>query len=97
MLGVSKGRLIGLTTPMGKRGWFYEEWTSRRRWERHSITGDRCPRFTPEFLAEEREAMGERWYAQEYRCSFEDTVGAVFAEEDIAAAMSSTIKPLFAR
>jgi len=28
MLAVSEGRLIGLSTPHGKRGWFYAEWSS---------------------------------------------------------------------
>src|SRR5262249_46209279 len=26
MLAVSQGRLVALSTPYGKRGWFYEEW-----------------------------------------------------------------------
>ena len=50
---------------------------------------------TPDFLAEERETMGERWYRQEYACSFEDTIDAVFSHEDIMAAMSADVKPLF--
>ena len=64
-------------------------------WERVKVTADRCPRITPEFLAEERLALGERWYAQEYLCSFEDAVGAVFSAEDIAAALSDDVSPLF--
>jgi hypothetical protein len=32
MLAVSGGRLVALTTPYGKRGWFYDEWTSARPW-----------------------------------------------------------------
>jgi hypothetical protein len=94
MLSVSKGRLVALSTPAGKRGWFWEEWDSARRWERVRVTADRCPRHTPEFLAEEREAMGERWYRQEYECSFEDVVDAVFSDSDIAAAESDDVRPL---
>lgn len=95
MLGVSKGRMIALSTPFARRGWFFEEFTGRRRWERIRITADRCPRLSPGFLAEERQAMGERWYRQEYECSFEDVVDAVFAAEDIEAAMRGDILPLF--
>jgi len=32
---------------------------------------------------------------QEYHCSFEDVVDAVFAYEDIMAALSDDVKPLF--
>ena len=31
MLAVSRGRLIALSTPYGKRGWFYDEWQSTHR------------------------------------------------------------------
>lgn len=86
MLSVSRGRLLALSTPFGKRGWFYEEWVSGRPWDRYRITADQCPRITAEFLAEERAALGERWFRQEYYASFEDTIDAVFLQSDIEAA-----------
>jgi hypothetical protein len=95
MLAVSRGRMVCLSTPFGKRGWFFEAWTSGDPWDRYRIIADECPRITPDFLAEERRALGPRWFAQEYLCSFEDTVDAVFASEDIMAALSEDIKPLF--
>jgi hypothetical protein len=94
MLAVSKGRMIALSTPFGKRGWFFEAWAGNEPWERIRIAAQECPRITPEFLAEEQRALGPRWFAQEYQCSFEDAVGAVFAHEDIHAAVSSSVKPL---
>jgi hypothetical protein len=93
MLAVSGGRLIAMSTPFGKRGFFFEEWTSSRTWERVRITAEQCPRISPEFLREERQALGERWYAQEYCCSFEDTVAALFAYEDLVAAIDPGVKP----
>ncbi len=95
MLAVSQGRLICMSTPFGKRGFFYEEWISKRKWERIRITAHQCPRITAEFLAEEKEAIGDRWFRQEYECSFEEMIGSVFRQEDIDAAISTTIKPLF--
>jgi hypothetical protein len=83
MLAVSGGRLLALSTPFGKRGWFYEEWSGKRPWRRVRQTAAQCPRITREFLAEERAALGERWYRQEYDCSFEDAVGQVFSDSDI--------------
>jgi hypothetical protein len=95
MLAVSQGRMIAMSSPFGKRGWFFEEWGSPRRWERVRITAEQCPRISAEFLAEERAAIGERWYRQEYECSFEDMIGAVFRAEDIDAALTPGLEPLF--
>src|SRR5262249_25275367 len=50
MLAVSRGRLVALSTPFGKRGWFYEEWVGTGKWECVQARADQCPRITPEFL-----------------------------------------------
>jgi hypothetical protein len=91
MLAVSRGQLIAMSTPYGKRGWFYEVWRGSADWRRVKITAHDCPRISGEFLAEERQAMSERWFKQEYECSFEDVVDAVFAQEDVEAALSAEV------
>jgi Terminase large subunit, T4likevirus-type, N-terminal len=96
MLAVSHGKLIALSTPFGQRGWFFEAWRSTEEWERIRVTADQCPRITEAFLSEEKRALGDRWFRQEYMCSFEDTIDAVFSYEDIQAALSDDVKPLFA-
>jgi len=95
MLAVSQGRLAALSTPFGKRGWFHDEWHGEGDWERVKITAEQCPRISPQFLAEERRALGERWFNQEYRCEFSECLDAVFSWADIQAALSDDIKPLF--
>lgn len=96
MLAVSpNGRLLALSTPFGKRGWFYEAWYGTGEWQRVKVTANECQRISPEFLREEREALGERWFNQEYMCSFEDMIGAVFRSEDIDRAFDNSIEPLF--
>ncbi|HEY8505547.1 MAG TPA: terminase family protein, partial [Gemmataceae bacterium] len=95
MLAVSRGRLVALSTPFGKRGWFHDEWHSAGKWERVSVTAQQCPRIEPAFLGEERRAMGERWYKQEYMNSWVDVADAVFAYEDIRAAFDADVRPLF--
>jgi hypothetical protein len=95
MLATSRGRLVALSTPFGKRGWFHEEWFSARKWDHVRITADQCPRITQEFLAEEREALGERWWLQEYFCEFMDVIDAVFAHADVIAALTGDVAPLF--
>ena len=94
MLAVSQGRLACLSTPFGKRGWFFEEWHGTGQWERVRVAAPQCRRIPKDFLEEERRAIGDRWYRQEYECSFEDVIDAVFLHEDIMAAMSPTLQPM---
>src|SRR5215211_1297396 len=59
MLAVSGGRLIALSTPWGKRGWWHAEWTDGGpSWERYEIPATACPRISAAFLEEERRSMG---------------------------------------
>jgi hypothetical protein len=95
MLAVSGGRLMMLSTPFGKRGAFYEEWTGAQGWERYTVTAEECPRIPREFLTEEREALGRWWYAQEYECCFMEAVDSLFSAELIEAALSDEVTPLF--
>ena len=83
MLAVSGGRLIGMSTPFGKRGWFYDEWAKGVGWMREKVTAWECPRITKEFLEEERETLGPLWFAQEYECQFIDATSSVFALDAI--------------
>jgi terminase large subunit-like protein len=96
MLAVSGGALMMLTTPHGKRGVFFEEWTSAvAGWERYEVEAQECPRITPEFLEEEREALPSWVYRQEYECSFEETEEKVFTHEMVERAVTSEVTPLF--
>lgn len=95
MLAASDGDLVMLSSPYGKRGIFYEEWTGDGPWERYEITALECPRITNDFLEEERRLMPRMVFDQEYMCKFVDTDDAVFTHEDIEAAMSSNVTPLF--
>jgi hypothetical protein len=95
-LSASGGRLVALSTAFTRSGWFYKEWTEGEGWRRWSITARECPRHSPEFLARERRSMGDRWFAMAYLNQFGDDVAAVFATEDIRAARSADVKPLFA-
>lgn len=93
MLAISRGRLVALSTPFGKRGWFHDEWHGDGDWDRVKITADDCPRISKDFLAEERKALGDRWFFQEYGCDFTEVIDAVFAYADIQAALSDEVQP----
>src|SRR5687767_4675338 len=95
MLAVSGGALMMLSTPYGKRGIFFEEWNQGEGWERYEVPARECPRIPASFLEEEQRALPARVYRQEYECSFEDTEDQVFSYEDVAAAISPDVRPLF--
>ena len=98
MLAVSGGSLMMLSTPFGRRGVFYEEWTGGEGWERYEVPASQCPRITEEFLEEERLSVPRRIFDQEYRCQFAQTDDAVFSFEDVQGALSDdTVTPLFGR
>src|SRR5471030_2600471 len=57
MLAVSKGRLICLSTPYGKRGFFWNAWANGGDdWLRFEVPAAKIPRITPEFLDQEKRA-----------------------------------------
>ena len=96
MLAISHGRLIAMSTPHGRRGWWYGAWEEGgAAWERVRVTAEQCPRISPEFLEDERRALGHQVFAAEYCCEFTDALDAVFREADIRAALDPTVEPLF--
>jgi hypothetical protein len=95
MLAVSGGALIMLSTPAGRRGVFFEEWTEGEGWERYEVPASEVSRISEAFLEEERASLPRRIYRQEYECSFEETEDQVFSFEDVAGAMSEDVTPLF--
>ncbi len=95
MLAVSGGRLILLSTPNGRRGHFYEAWESDEDWERIAVPATECPRISSKFLEDERAALGQMWFEQEYFCRFVDVVDAVFRMDDIERSITDDVAPLF--
>jgi len=96
MLAVSGGRLLALSTPFGKRGWFHDAWTAGGDgWHRVTVTAEQIPRIDPAWLAEERRRLPDRWFRQEYLCAFVETDDQVFGYDEVMAALSDAVTPLF--
>jgi hypothetical protein len=99
MLSVSNGRLIGASTPAGRRGWWHALWNASPLddpdIERIMVTSEECPRIAASFLARERRRVGEFWYEQEYLCQFLEDEEQLVSDEHLAAALSPTVRPLF--
>jgi hypothetical protein len=95
MLAVANGDLLLLSTPFGKRGFFYEEWISQSDWLRVQVRGEECPRIPKDFLADERRSLGDLWFRQEYNCEFIDNETQLFSRDTITRALDKEIEPLF--
>jgi hypothetical protein len=84
MLVSNNGRLVALSTPRGKNGFFYEHWTSGDpMWERINAKASESPRISPEALAEQRATLGPRLFASEFDNVFLEDVDQVFSQDAI--------------
>jgi hypothetical protein len=83
-----------LSTPWGKRGFYYREWTEGKAWRRVRVPAAECPRIAPEYLAEERRVLGEWWFKQEYECEFVDPGDAIFGHERVMQAITPEVEAL---
>ncbi len=84
MLAVSGGRIVLLSTPFGKRGFFHHEFVEGGgSWKRFAITAYDCPRISRAWLDRERQAIGDWWFRQESLCEWVESVDQVFAYDDI--------------
>jgi hypothetical protein len=84
-----------MSTPFGKRGHFYEDWTAGDGWEREQVKAVDCPRIPAAFLDEERRGLPDRVYRREYGCEFLEADDSLFSVDDFDAAISADVKPLF--
>ena len=96
MLAVSGGRLILLSTPWGRRGFFFREWQEGKGWLKLKITAEECPRISKEWLEDRRAFMSEWKFKQEYMAEFGENAAGVFSLEDIENAFDDPrVRPLF--
>ena len=96
MLAVSRGQLLLLSTPYGKRGHYFETWQSGGdAWHRISVPATDCPRISPAFLKQELASMTEWRFRQEYLCEFVETSDQIFSFDTIRAAFDPAVTPLF--
>lgn len=97
MLATSAGRLIAMSTPWGRRGWWYEAWANGGAdWERYEIPVTKIPRIPPSFVEMERRSLPKPWFDSEYMCQFVEPDMALFSNDQIERAFApNSIEPLF--
>jgi Terminase large subunit, T4likevirus-type, N-terminal len=93
----TRGEQVLLSTPRGKRGFFWEIWSSNGNsprgdeepdWQRVMVRSDEVSRIRDEDLEVFRAAMPEEFFRQEFFCEFLDTEGGLFSYDDIEAALA---------
>jgi hypothetical protein len=94
-LATTNGRIICLSTPAGKRGFFWAEWTVGAGWERTRVTASDVSRISEEFLEDERRLLAPHIYGQEYECQFFDADSQFFSTDLIEAALTEDVEPLW--
>ena len=79
MLATTDGQLILLSTPYGRRGFFYKAWArGGSEWTRIEVPASKVSRIKSESIEEDRQELGESYIRQEYFCSFEAMEGLVY-------------------
>ncbi len=97
MLARSAGDIWLLSTPHGRQGFFHQLWHSPDpAWFRFFNTVDDCPNIPRDFLDRERSQKPEADFLEDYYCVFQDTASQLYASDDVRAAFSSGVGPLFA-
>jgi phage FluMu gp28-like protein len=95
VLATTGGALWAMSTPNGKEGFFYREWTGSGPWTRIEVPAAECPRISEQFLEEERRTLGDEAFRQEYCCEFLSGEGALFDEAIVRSKISRSVAPLW--
>jgi hypothetical protein len=93
MLAVSSGAVWILSTPNGKRGYFYKAFTSSD-WVKLKVKASECGRISGAFLKNQLKKLGARMFAQEYECEFVELDRGVFDAESVDGAFQRKVKVL---
>jgi hypothetical protein len=92
MLAVSKGKMMCISTPWGRRGWFWQQFAGDDpTWTRFVVPATLCPRIDPAVIEEQRRLLGERWARQEFGAEFIEAEGQFFSTESIEAAFDTDV------
>lgn len=86
------GRLIGCTTPAGRRGWFFERWQARvgRQIIARSMDLPRMKRI----VARDRQIMSPTQFRTEHELAFAGSGDAFFDLDDVAAMFTPSVRAL---
>jgi len=91
----SDGALWALSTPWGRRGWFFEAWEDRTGlWDKHRVTVHESAQYDAGRIQEVRASLGGFVFASDYLCEFGDTDSQLFGSELVRAAFAPEVQEL---
>jgi len=93
------GRIAVLSSPFGRRGFFFEIFQSgaERGWELIRVPATEVEHISREFLENERRETSDWMFRQEYMCEFLETTSQVFGYDLVMNAFSDSVKPVFTK
>jgi hypothetical protein len=93
MMATSRGKVILLSTPRGRTGFFFQTWyAGGNSWERIKVTAPECPRIPADFLEQQR--LENPAFLSEYMCEFLAVEAALFDPAVVERALSDDAQPL---
>ena len=98
VLITTNGRLWLLSTPNGRRGFFFNHWQDAEfnpKWHRFRIPATECPRIRPAALERQRALISDSDFRQDFLCEFIDTEEILFPQDLITEAVNYEISPIF--
>jgi len=91
---VKRPKFIAMTTPYGKKGWFWDLWSKNTSCFKQLLTYKDCPRISDEFIKKERERLPDYVFRQEYMCEFVDPKTSVFDYDEFMACVDDNVKTM---
>ena len=85
-----RSRLYALSTPAGKRGWFYNQWDHGEGYSKYEVAAKDVSRISPEFLAQQLQTLGAYVFAQEYENVWCENEMTLISDHLVKAAMIDT-------
>jgi hypothetical protein len=90
----ASGRVVALSTPGARSGWFYEAATgAASEWEVHKVTAEESALYDRRRIRELRSLLSERQFAAEYGCAFVGLTDSAFDPARVEAAFLPTVHP----
>jgi hypothetical protein len=87
-----KSKLLCISTPNGKRGWYYNSWIDDEMFTKTLLTWKDCPRITPEVVSHYERLTSELMRRQEFDCEFLDpSQVVVFPDHLVERAMRTDL------
>lgn len=95
MLLVSRGRIVCLSTPRGRTGFFASEWHSDFKWVRIRVPADECPWIKNFEEQKRRYEHRPHKFNREFMACFDDEEDVTFPHEEVDRCFAHACESLY--